>query len=415
MKIGLLPGAFKPPHKGHFTMVKDLLHGGVYKVGLCDAENSIEVGRNILSEGFSKNNFLPFLDKVVVFIGGRERDGFTVQHSLAVWNIYKKYLGENLEIQYKDFDPVRGAIEYAKNSPEQEFFAITGVRNSHDLKDLKRVKAYINCPNVKGLVYNSPLIREYRGQQIRQQLQQMKQPKKDLFPSEITDQDYRKLLQELLPTYKDKLLSTDSILQLIEEKTQAYENSSGTPIQPTTAMKSSDREKLVQLYNKIRNQLGEKFYNIQFNSDHITITLNNPGDPRNNPTGFDYTPYMSSILEYMILDSNYKITPLPGVKLRKDLVEGQDFFGKTAYYDPANREIVLYVEGRHPKDVMRSFCHEMVHHMQNLQGRLTEVDTTDTNSSESLLELEKEAYLQGNLIFRTWEDGVKSKYRINQT
>jgi len=73
------------------------------------------------------------------------------------------------------------------------------------------------------------------------------------------------------------------------------------------------------------------------------------------------------------------------------------------------KEIVLYVEGRHPKDVMRSFTHEMVHHIQNIEGRLGNVQTTNTNEDDSLLELEKEAYLVGNITFRNWEDKIKNE------
>ena len=61
---------------------------------------------------------------------------------------------------------------------------------------------------------------------------------------------------------------------------------------------------------------------------------------------------------------------------------------------------------------MRSFTHEMVHHIQNLDGRLGKVETTDTNASEDLLELEKEAYLVGNVTFRNWEDKTKKGYDI---
>jgi hypothetical protein len=35
--------------------------------------------------------------------------------------------------------------------------------------------------------------------------------------------------------------------------------------------------------------------------------------------------------------------------------------GKTAYYDPENLQIVLYTDGRHPKDILRSLSHELVH------------------------------------------------------
>jgi succinate dehydrogenase/fumarate reductase-like Fe-S protein len=111
-----------------------------------------------------------------------------------------------------------------------------------------------------------------------------------------------------------------------------------------------------------------------------------------------------------MIDEGMKITPLPEIKIKKDLVESQDFFGRTAYYDPNVKEIVLYTEGRHPKDILRSFSHEMVHHMQNLENRMGVIRTSNTNESEDLLELEKEAYLTGNITFRNWEDKIKNGY-----
>jgi hypothetical protein len=64
--------------------------------------------------------------------------------------------------------------------------------------------------------------------------------------------------------------------------------------------------------------------------------------------------------------------------------------------------------GRLPKDVCRSFTHEMIHHMQNMEGRLEGLAaTTNTNEDSHLQEIEKEAYLKGNITFRNWEDGVK--------
>ena len=62
----------------------------------------------------------------------------------------------------------------------------------------------------------------------------------------------------------------------------------------------------------------------------------------------------------------------------------------------------------HNKDIVRSYSHEMVHHMQNLQGVLTNIDTTDTTSDNKLLDIEKEAYTLGNITFRNWEDSIKN-------
>ena len=38
---------------------------------------------------------------------------------------------------------------------------------------------------------------------------------------------------------------------------------------------------------------------------------------------------------------------------------------KTAHYEPEQMKITIYVDGRHPKDMLRSIAHELVHHLQN--------------------------------------------------
>jgi hypothetical protein len=108
-----------------------------------------------------------------------------------------------------------------------------------------------------------------------------------------------------------------------------------------------------------------------------------------------------------MLDKGMNIRPLPKVKFVEDDIENaRDFFGKTAYYNPNQRVIVLYTMDRHPKDIMRSFAHEMIHHIQNLEGRIGDgrIKTTDTNKDDYLQQIEKEAYLKGNITFRTWTD-----------
>jgi nicotinic acid mononucleotide adenylyltransferase/predicted nucleotidyltransferase len=102
-----------------------------------------------------------------------------------------------------------------------------------------------------------------------------------------------------------------------------------------------------------------------------------------------------------------RIEPLPTVKfINGDSENARDFFGKTAYYDPASSTIALYTEGRHPKDIVRSFAHEMIHHMQNLEGRLENITTTNTHEDDNLNDLEKEANLKGTMTFRNWTDSL---------
>jgi hypothetical protein len=117
---------------------------------------------------------------------------------------------------------------------------------------------------------------------------------------------------------------------------------------------------------------------------------------------------MLSLSKYMI-DNGMKIQPLPKIKVIKDDKENaSDLLGKTAYYDPNEKSITLYTMNRHPKDVLRSFSHEMVHHMQNLEGRLNNITTQNTNEDGDLPEIEREAYEKGNMMLRNWEDNIKN-------
>ena len=108
-----------------------------------------------------------------------------------------------------------------------------------------------------------------------------------------------------------------------------------------------------------------------------------------------------------MLKRGMNIEPLPTMELIDgDSENASDFLGKTAYYDPENKHIVLYTEGRHPKDIVRSYAHEMIHHIQNLEGRLGDITTTNTQEDGDLDKLEQEANLKGTMTFRNWTDSI---------
>jgi hypothetical protein len=86
-----------------------------------------------------------------------------------------------------------------------------------------------------------------------------------------------------------------------------------------------------------------------------------------------------------------------------------DTLGKTAYYEPETETIKVYVTNRHPKDVLRSFSHELVHHAQNCRGDFDNDTVTEEGYAQNdphLREMEREAYEKGNMIFRDYCDGL---------
>ena len=120
----------------------------------------------------------------------------------------------------------------------------------------------------------------------------------------------------------------------------------------------------------------------------------------------DVMEKVAQLTNHMI-DKGMNIEPLPTMEfIDGDTENAENFFGKTAYYDPNNQHIVVYTEGRHPKDILRSYAHEMIHHIQYLKDRLHNITTTNTNEDEDLDAIEKEAYVRGNMTFRNWTDSL---------
>lgn len=114
---------------------------------------------------------------------------------------------------------------------------------------------------------------------------------------------------------------------------------------------------------------------------------------------------------YKVAKENYDFQNAPKLILRKDEENAQGIFGKTAYYNPTDMSIVLYITDRHPKDICRSFSHELVHHHQNERGDLEGGDNSPTYAQDDphMRKMEMEAYLKGNMLFRDWEDKIKNE------
>ena len=167
-------------------------------------------------------------------------------------------------------------------------------------------------------------------------------------------------------------------------------------------LKKMDKDK-----DKKGVQLGDKNQKY-YKALQLSKTLKTTTNVNENATYSNHIDYKQEIrdLTKHMLKKGMNIQPLPQVVFKHDDKENaQNFLGRTAYYDPNNMVIVLYTEGRHPKDIARSYAHEMIHHIQNLEGRLENINTTNTTEDDYLNDIEREAYTKGNMIFRNYTDG----------
>lgn len=510
--IALYPGAYKPPHRGHFNVVKSLLDGS-YNGTIYDKDNYKEKGAELFAGEQGKK---PKIDKVLVFIGAGERNGITKEESMSIWKIYSEYL-TNVEILDGGSNPMFAAKDYAQGNPDLDFVSVTGIRGEEDYVDLRRVTTFKNAPNVQGLALaaksNSGVrATDFRNKILSGNLDQIQ----DFFPEELSREQILGILNDL----KDKIVAEmlgsniDGFIseyfnesQLEENKVVDYIKGLGKEVYANlkakfnkiiTTAKEEGGETLQMVQLLAKQKSGTKLTSQESKlvsdqgKDLLKMTLTAAGaasafsavvsvlpvtatiaslislinfldlddellkytdsskdssrgltsiekDPKNfkylgkekyikysvvepyldqadavaenlstnNERKLELKDYIASLTEYM-LDKGMNIVPLPEIKVRKDHANANNFFGRTAYYDPSSKEIVLYVVGRHDKDIVRSYAHEMIHHMQNLQGVLHNINTQDTTEDAKLLELEKEAYTLGNITFRNWEDGLKN-------
>jgi cytidyltransferase-like protein len=91
--IALFPGAFKPPHKGHFDVVKQLLQRA---------------------------------DEVVILISPKTREGITADESVAIWNLYKTKLDGSVEIKISEITPIKETYDVVKENPSTNFLVAFG-------------------------------------------------------------------------------------------------------------------------------------------------------------------------------------------------------------------------------------------------------------------------------------------------
>jgi nicotinamide mononucleotide adenylyltransferase len=380
--VALYGGGFKPPHKGHFANAKALAKEA---------------------------------DRIIVFIGPKVREGLqiTAEQSKKIWELYSRYLPIPVEIYISPVTPIRDIYEWAEANQESVSKIITGTTKEEMSRFSTFHKNKEKYPNV--VVKELPVIitdeeAKLSATTIRQSEDYLQSG--EWLPDEIQPADIKRIVQILLPVFEQKTMSgiTDFLSNFYQATEALLEQEETTEIDQTIPEVPAIHPKgegltLEKLKQRISDQIGDAYYNIDVENGRIVIT---PKGTERSSEIFDYMSYITSILEYAIEKRKIKKS-LPEVKLIQDREQAEEFFGRTAYYDPNAKEIVLYTLKRHPKDVMRSFCHELIHHLQNEENRLHTISTTNTNEDSQLIDLEKEAYLEGNMLFRTWEDKIKNE------
>jgi hypothetical protein len=315
----------------------------------------------------------PNVDEFIIFVGSGIRDGISQGESIQIWEIYKKYLPFKVRVEPVNA-PIKSVLQYAKEHPTETVLWVLGTRedNPEDWADLaSRTRSLEKYPNIQLRV-----IQTKGGVSGTAARKAIKDNNKEQFFSYI-------------PPIKEREQVWDIVSPLVKEIVKKVDN------------------KYVVYSKKGNKRLGT--HNTKSAADKqlkaIHIQQNLKETPQNI---WDLQNAFVSLTQYMI-DNDLNVEPFPKITfVDNDEENASKLLGNTAYYDPTKQEIVLYTLNRHPKDILKSFCHEMIHHIQNVEGRLNNITTTNTNEDGDLPEIEREAYEKGNMLFRNWEDQVKS-------
>jgi hypothetical protein len=296
----------------------------------------------------------PEIDKFIIYVGGGTRDGIRQEQALEIWDIYKDLLGDKVEI-IPSSAPIGDIVRYARDNSDEKVYFIIGAREGRD-DDMEDV-----ATRTKGI--------------------------EDKYPNTSVK----------LVTTSDAGMSGTNARKAIGD-TAEFTKYLPSELQPSEKEKVYNIVSKSMLENVADNHDGKA---APFGSGYKKLNEHSMGN------SIDLKSQIDRLTQHMI-DKGYNIEPLPSLEfVDDDITNAEDFLGKTAYYNPDTQAIVLYTHGRHPKDIARSYAHEMIHHIQNLEGRLGDITTTNTQEDDKLNDLEAEANLKGTMTFRNWTDSLE--------
>ena len=413
-KVGVYAGSFKPPTKGHFAVVQKALRDN------------------------------PDLDELNIFVGTGVRDGIDQSQSMLIWDIYKKYLPFKVNIMPVTKPPIKAVYDYAKDNQNEQVSWIIGARegNEDDFKDIAlRTKA---ADNYKNLVVRPTITQSGASGTAARNAYKVSQEKLEpLLPKNLNQQE------------------KDDVFNILNRRLTEADPKKGTGKKPkgsgrrlytdedpkdTVGVKFSTRQDIVDTLNKKSFKAkshARQSQIINLIHQRVRAALGRTKDPAKkkklksgfeyikqrkeaskkktqrlkkqklkevlDPKTFDFGPLIDSLTASMENDG-LKLKPYPRIRMiHNEEANADNFFGMTAYYDPNNREIVLYTLGRHPKDIMRSYAHELIHVHQHNEDRLHDIKTDNVNADKHLENLEREAYETGNIMFRSWTNKITEK------
>lgn len=354
--VCLYPGRFKPPHKGHFNVVKELRSRS-------------------------------YIKKIIIIISPKTVDGITAKQSEDIWNMYfqdEKVQDVEVVISHAD-SPIKTIMSYVGSSQSVEpIYVVGGIDEVDDQGYLQALQKTfgerirpLNMAEKDGIA-TAPNIRA-------------------ILTSDSPDAVKEKEFKKTLPAATAERENGTIIYNMLEKTV-------------TKPEKEAIKENFEPGVEQIKIALPDTYSSLEA----LKSVLNMQGYDL---VKMEDTSIDSTVIEFtewccMMLD----IKNIPPINLIPDLEfsKRECSFGG---YDPANNIIHLAIHGRHIVDTLRTLAHELVHCKQNESSGLSLEDgrtgsyvENEANAMAGMIMREygkRHPELYGNVLEEGIDDPVK--------
>jgi cytidyltransferase-like protein len=398
--IALFPGAFKPPHKGHFAVVKKLL------------ENA---------------------DQVTVLISPKTREGITADESVAVWELYKTLLDGSVEVRVAAENPVRETYDVIKNNPDTNFIVAFGKNDADRFRQMgKNPNAKVfdagtfegqNATGLRAalLANNEDAIKQFLpdGVDIADFLMALSKAKKEEIPTEEPSAEpapvaeYKSISQD--DTFANYVLSRETEIEQAAQDFNfpipdiRYAFTTGNMVILTDEIKSKlenkdhrDEDKgsgpaMILNYDKDKYYLVYGSHLIHGEDPKVLMAVLDLEGPKPFPLkegklNESETATIGEFIKYAIKNLGIQ-NPPRNLSLSYDTNKAKEMrsFG---YFSPNDNKIWVYCANRNMADILRTLAHELVHRKQDEDGRIS------YESGKTGSEIENEANAMAGVLLR---------------
>jgi cytidyltransferase-like protein len=418
--IAIFPSVFKPPHKGHFSVVKEL----------------------------SK-----MADEVVILISPNSKDGISAEESFNIWELYKPLLDENISFKIAASNPINETYNVIKINPDTKFIVAFGKDEGDKFNQIKNSGRYTNVSifnagsfeglNTAGLRNAlktdgdiTPFIPEGIDVDEYKSILNISKPLTESPPIEFEQDEYQDYILQnrnkiekaavyfnlpisdmeyafnagtsvvLMEDVWSKLQNTNSYNITDLEQAVRYAHDKGLKVKPYIEAINNGEElplPLVLEYGQDKYYLvgGEIILSLYRALKINPIILKAVLNLQINENKVQKKSQIAEFIKFAINELGINKTPTFKFSYNTNESREKSTFG---YFDPNANHIWIYIKNRNTADILRTLAHELVHHKQGEDNRIKQ------GSGETGSEIENEANAQAGVLLRKFGKENKGIY-----